>query len=226
MLLWLLWGSWQACLLGTVCRPNVSVSTFAWPRHSYHAPLQAAAAAWRKQAALEWHAEHGAKSPAEQQQHLPALRQQLQDAAAIAEVQRRFAVAEPPPRRQQVAYTIALPEHTAAETAAAADPPPPPPPLPAATTAALTPPQPPPPAAPPPLPPEAAPLPPPLPPEAAPLPQQLPPEAVAPVALQRQVTRSGSNHLDIVLPAEPAQQRQVAVPAGGGLQICVSGRGG
>ena len=203
-------GRWFAgcgrCLFSTVVPTSPD---FAGPASQLPSrPMQAAAAAWRKQAALQWHREHGAQSAAEQQQHLPALRQQLQDAAAIAEVQRRLTVAEARPRLQQVAYTIALPEHPAAQAAAA-----PPPPAAAAVVA-------------PPLPPPAAEAQPPLPREAAPPPAQLPRDAAAPAAQQRRFTHSGSNHVELALPAERAQQRQVAVPAGGGLQIRVAGRGG
>ena len=47
----------------------------------------AAAAAWRKRATLVWHSLHGGKPLQEQQTQLPALLQQLQDAAGPAEAQ-------------------------------------------------------------------------------------------------------------------------------------------
>ena len=76
---------------------------------------QAAAAAWRKKAALQWHLLRGAQPPEEQQRQLPALLQQLQDAQGIAMMARKLAPeapllppAPPPPPAQQQAGTPVL----------------------------------------------------------------------------------------------------------------------
>lgn len=62
--------------------------------------VQVAAAAWRKQAALEWYAQHGVQPPAEQQQHLPSLLQQLDDSAGIARMQQQIELHLPLPPQQ------------------------------------------------------------------------------------------------------------------------------
>ena len=72
------------------------------------ANVQVAAAAWRKKAALEWYAQHGAQPRAEQQQHLPALLQQLDDAAGIAGMQQQLELHLPPPQEQRQPQDPAL----------------------------------------------------------------------------------------------------------------------
>ncbi|KAL4448576.1 hypothetical protein ABPG75_005795 [Micractinium tetrahymenae] len=56
---------------------------------------QAAAAAWRKQAALRWHAQHGRQVPEEQHAHAPALLQQLHDTAGLAGMQQLLQAESP-----------------------------------------------------------------------------------------------------------------------------------
>ncbi|PRW57934.1 RNA binding rggm [Chlorella sorokiniana] len=71
---------------------------------------EVAAAAWRKQAALAWHAQHGALPPSEQQQHLPELLQQLADEEAIAELQQQgwYGESGSPPRHHINAGSMGL----------------------------------------------------------------------------------------------------------------------
>ena len=76
--------------------------------------MQAAGIAWRKQAALAWHEQHGAAPPDEQQRHLPVLLQQLQDAAGIAEMQQQLE----PEQRQPQQHDVVIGTATAAATAA------------------------------------------------------------------------------------------------------------
>lgn len=221
-------------------------------RSATSAIAQVAGSAWRKQAALAWHAQHGAAPPAVQQQHLPALLQQLADAAGIAGMQQRLEAAETSPRRQQqVAFTVSLPQQQAAGPAGPA------PPQPAAAAAAVSG------AA---VQPQAAAAPPgrqveyhppSLPPAVAfQMPQQAamlpstaagaaPPSAQQafhpagaaawqapymsaplplfhPMAGQRHATCAGSNQLEAALPVGGQLQREVSATAGG-LQISVSG---
>lgn len=61
--------------------------TAAAPCHSCE---QAAAAAWRKVAALRWHAAHAREPAADQQQQLPELLAELADARGIADMALRF----------------------------------------------------------------------------------------------------------------------------------------
>ena len=63
--------------------------------------VQAAAAAWRKQAALRWHAAHGRQPPEEQQALLEPLLAELQDAAGIAGMQEQLEAAAEEQQQQQ-----------------------------------------------------------------------------------------------------------------------------
>ena len=218
------------------------------PIFATSATAQVAGAAWRKQAALAWHAQHGAAPPAVQQQQLAALREQLADAAGIAGMQQRLQAQETSPRRQQhqVAFTVSLPQQQAAGPAGPA------PPQPAGPSAAV--------AGAVPQPQAAAALPrqqveyhpPALAPAVAyPVPQQatVTPSALLPaqqafhpapaaawqaphmsasptlldtVAGQRHITCVVSNQLEVALPVGGQLQREVSATAGR-LQISVTG---
>ena len=78
--------------------------------------LQAAAAAWRRSAALAWHAQHGHQAAAEQARHLPQLLVELDSESGMAGMRRRFR---------------AMGQAAALSEAGAADQPPAQPPIPA-----------------------------------------------------------------------------------------------
>ncbi|PSC73107.1 3-ketoacyl-thiolase peroxisomal [Micractinium conductrix] len=74
--------NWEAAGHG-----EVAALAAAWQACGYALPLaEAAGAVWRKQAALQWHAQHGKQAAEERQQHIPALLAALADTEGLARV--------------------------------------------------------------------------------------------------------------------------------------------
>ena len=70
----------------------------AWQACGYALPLaEAAGAVWRKQAALQWHAQHGKQAAEERQQHIPALLAALADTEGLARTEQQLPVGAPLP---------------------------------------------------------------------------------------------------------------------------------